>query len=536
MNLLWQKAQEFKKVHDFDNLSATCNQIIRLQPNFLTVWEFQAHNLAYNVSVEFDDYRYRYSWVKKGIDFLVKGNEYNRAEPRLLYYVGWFVGQKIGVADEHVQFRRMFRTDEEFHERMAEHVEGMNLPLVNGPDGFPDNWLVARLWYEKANSTVDDLGKQIKKTSPLVFFQQAAKSRINFADAIGSEGVFGEAARTAWQQAGDDWQEFGNRPIPSSWGVPVVLYEAESLSTQIRQLRSELEELAQLRERLEAERREALSDVERRAWESAEVERTKWGTSEWRRWEQAREKMTVTDLDVANAAAADDLTPARSLAKRISSLEEQLSRCDRYRSIVNYVYWRERCRVEQTELATEAREYLFDAEDARKKTDLDRARKSYEEAWSRWAQVFEKYPGVKVDISARDLEEGLKGYEWTLLQLGESGLPTDFPLKWVLDPNVPTTGPYSDASSDQIRQAEEEAKAKEAKAEDAKEEDGKPEENQKEENKSDEPANETPQAAPIEPAKGNEPAPAGEPAGETPGEPKPTPADQPPAPKPQGDG
>lgn len=49
-NLLWSKANEYKKTEDWDALSATLNQITKLQPNFISVWEFQAHNLSYNVS------------------------------------------------------------------------------------------------------------------------------------------------------------------------------------------------------------------------------------------------------------------------------------------------------------------------------------------------------------------------------------------------------------------------------------------------------------------------------------------------------
>ena len=52
--VLWEKATEYKKTEDWDNLTATLNQITKLQPNFLSVWKFQAHNLSYNISSEFD--------------------------------------------------------------------------------------------------------------------------------------------------------------------------------------------------------------------------------------------------------------------------------------------------------------------------------------------------------------------------------------------------------------------------------------------------------------------------------------------------
>src|SRR5262245_40006492 len=58
--ILWNKSIDYKRKKDWDKLSATLNQITKLQPNYTAVWENQAHNLSYNVSAEFDDYRYRY--------------------------------------------------------------------------------------------------------------------------------------------------------------------------------------------------------------------------------------------------------------------------------------------------------------------------------------------------------------------------------------------------------------------------------------------------------------------------------------------
>ena len=108
-NILWEKANDYKLREDWDNLAATLKQITKLQPNFLSVWEFQAHNLSYNISVEFDDYRQRYHWVKKGIGFLMEGTHYNRDNPIMYHQIGWFMGQKLGRSDERKQFRRMFR-------------------------------------------------------------------------------------------------------------------------------------------------------------------------------------------------------------------------------------------------------------------------------------------------------------------------------------------------------------------------------------------------------------------------------------------
>ena len=46
-NLLWERANEYKKKEQWDNLRATLNQIAKLQPNFISVWQHQAWNLSY---------------------------------------------------------------------------------------------------------------------------------------------------------------------------------------------------------------------------------------------------------------------------------------------------------------------------------------------------------------------------------------------------------------------------------------------------------------------------------------------------------
>ena len=44
------------------------------------------------MSVEFDDYRQRYHWVRKGIEFLIMGTQYNKREAKIPWNVGWFTG------------------------------------------------------------------------------------------------------------------------------------------------------------------------------------------------------------------------------------------------------------------------------------------------------------------------------------------------------------------------------------------------------------------------------------------------------------
>ena len=103
-SLLWKKSHDYRVLHEWDRLKATLNNIALLQPHFDKVWEFQAHNLAYNVSTEFDDYRQRYEMVREGTEFLTKGVNQNRKAPRLVWYTGWFYGQKMGMSERKSSF------------------------------------------------------------------------------------------------------------------------------------------------------------------------------------------------------------------------------------------------------------------------------------------------------------------------------------------------------------------------------------------------------------------------------------------------
>src|ERR1700676_1430512 len=96
VQILWQKANDCKMLEDWSGFGAALTQIAYLQPHFFMVWDFQAHNLSYNTSVEFDDYHDRYYWVIQGIKFLKQGQIQNKNEPRLTARIGWFLGHKIG--------------------------------------------------------------------------------------------------------------------------------------------------------------------------------------------------------------------------------------------------------------------------------------------------------------------------------------------------------------------------------------------------------------------------------------------------------
>ena len=417
-NVLWEKSREYKKKEDWDSLSATLNQITKLQPNFITVWEHQAHNLSYNISVEFDDYRLRYHWVKKGISFLVKGVHYNRDNPRLLHYTGWITGQKMGRADEHVQFRELFREDKDFHDEMRYEV---SVDEAAGYDGRPDSWLLSRQWYLRAEESPVPL----KGKSPLVFYADSAMSLINYASTIEEEGILGQVAQRAWGKAGVWWEKYGQRPIPTSWGHNILLGDYDIANDEVEGLREELEEQAPgLMDLIREEKVAKLSDEERAALDIPDEELTE---DNYQLSYDARMKVAVSYEEVAERAPGENRDKATALAAKLRDAELMFSRISHYRGIINYEYWEIRCAAEQTKTAVDARECIYKAKQYQDEARLEDAREMYESAWKLWRKIFDDFPRLIDDVAADDLIKSIQTYDRLLQQLDEE-FPADFPL------------------------------------------------------------------------------------------------------------
>jgi len=168
--LLWHESMEKQKRHNWNDVVAIANQIIFLEPHFIPVWDFLGWTLAYNASAEFDDYRERYRWVIRGIDFLITGVEKNRRAPKLYKNAGWTISQKIGIADEVEQYRRLLRDDEAFGQR-----HGYPLPSDR------DNWMMGRDWYHAGERLVLE-GVSLGNESDFIFFANSRLNLFNYAN------------------------------------------------------------------------------------------------------------------------------------------------------------------------------------------------------------------------------------------------------------------------------------------------------------------------------------------------------------------
>jgi hypothetical protein len=423
VNALWEKANYYKKVEDWDNLSATLSQLAHLQPNVVTFWKFQAWNLTYNVSVEFDDYHDRYAKVIEGINFLMRGERYNVGNAQLLWDLGWFIGQKIGRADEKEQYRRLFKTDEDFRAEVSKPLGEIS------PDNW-DNWLVGKEWYQKGVDWVNRDPKRLGRKSPRIFHEGPAKSQINYAEAIEEEGYF-DKARRAWLKAGEEWRQFGQVPIEHSTGVKLKLGDKERLEKLVADLRAELDGMMPgVRAKLAEEKRAALSPEERKILETPPAQLT---PEQGSKLYEVQAKIEVTDRDVADRIAReqpDNANKALRLATELQREDQLLTFTINYRRDSNFDFWENTCNFEPTANAIGARKDMYNAHKAFLAADIATAKKLYKEGFEKWKLVIDEFPMIVADDSTTgdDLVDYIKKYRDALAQGSEETIPDDFPL------------------------------------------------------------------------------------------------------------
>lgn len=420
--LLWSKANEYKVNHEWDRLKATLNNIALLQPHYEKVWEFQAHNLSYNVSAEFDDYRQRYSMVREGIEYLTRGVEQNRKASRLVWYTGWFYGQKIGMSDEKRQFRKLFSDDKPQHEELRESNIAVDSPDARGPDGKPDNWLVGRQWLLYGYNLVDS-GVKIRNQTPINFYQTGPKWRIKHAEAIESEGVLDDRAKSAWQQGADDWQSFGQRSVPTTSPFTIKLGSILELDQQRQALTKQLMDLAGETYRAEEKLlRDGLNDQEREALAVPPEERNQ---EQGMLAMQLEVRLKPMWSRVARKAPENVRLRAIQLAAELADVEARYQKTDSYRGQVNYEYWQTLCTAEQEDRTVEARRLLFDAEKANADADIDQAIQKYEQAFAMWAEIIDDFPVLLQDELSDDLMRSINRYK---VAIDREDFDDDFPL------------------------------------------------------------------------------------------------------------
>lgn len=97
VDFLWMRVSKLQKEGKYFEIVQLSDWITKLEPRLPAIWSFHAWNMAYNISVLFDNPESRWRWVEHGIRLLRnQGLKYNPESCKLYYELSWTFKHKIG--------------------------------------------------------------------------------------------------------------------------------------------------------------------------------------------------------------------------------------------------------------------------------------------------------------------------------------------------------------------------------------------------------------------------------------------------------
>ncbi len=147
VDVLWIRADKLKEEGQFFDAKQLAEWITIMQPRFASVWDFQAWNMAYNISVAMpaSQCQERWHWVKAGYELLRdRGIPLNPDSIELYRSLAWIFQHKIGgITDDcHKYYRleiaRQFRfllgenPSHEYFKRLSDAPEKVDVLLNDG--------------------------------------------------------------------------------------------------------------------------------------------------------------------------------------------------------------------------------------------------------------------------------------------------------------------------------------------------------------------------------------------------------------------
>ena len=431
ITMLYHNLQEQQKKKQWDAQRATLEELAKLQPHFTGVWRHQAWNLSYNISAEWDDYKQRYRCVKEGIQFLHEGTTKNRREARMIWDMGWFTSQKIGRADEHREFRRLFadRTDDLF-DFLDARIPDEKAKLVHR--GRRDNWLMGKAWYVAGADMIDRGDADLIGMGDFQYFSSAPMAQHNYAEAIEVDGTFGEPAKAAWGDGSREWLEYGNRELVYEDGLNVKMNDYEPLLEKFNERVAALDALKPgLRKEMEEEKVAKLKPETQEALKLPEEQRT-----EEQRMAAygAISDIYVDYADIPPRLPADKQAEGKKIGEEIAALRRKLNGIEYFRGVINFEYWRERGRMEVRDDTIEARRLGYLADQAVEQGNLEQAKEYYAGSLAQWKAAFAAHPKMADDGTVGDdVAQMIRRYRSGVLDKLNEELPEDPLYKHLLD-------------------------------------------------------------------------------------------------------
>lgn len=435
-------ARETEKPADWSALAVGLDGVLQVFPEEVLHWERLNWCLGYRAADSFKDTHDRYWWMRQGLLTLLASAQKNPTSGQLLFDIGWTVSQRIGRGEDAKQLRQLFADDTEL---LSLLLAGVRREDVLGPSDKPDNWLVAKQWFRRAEPLLErEHAIEQARKSPAIFYSSAPMCQIQYAMNVEKEGSFGETALRAWTTAEDEWREYGNKDIPTSFKdqitqKPVVirLNDKEMHQQAAEEIAARLDAIQPgIRAEMLAEKRAALLPAQRDALNKAPEDRK---GKEVQLADQAEESLKLTLLSVASRVVGPKRHQAKKLAEEADAREQMALCISRYRLIVNFDCWKARCHAEQLPSTLLARRLLFAANEELRKGRLNSnsddepgAKQLFEQGFLAWKESFAACPGIQDDEElGKELVGEIMLYRQKVLEDGP--LPEDFAIKELVD-------------------------------------------------------------------------------------------------------
>jgi len=104
-DVLWIRVSRLQDEGKYFELVQLADLITKLEPRFPEVWDYHAWNMAYNVSVYFDDPEERWRWVQNGANLIKdEGLKYNPTNAKLHDRLSWIYQHKIGMNSDNAHY------------------------------------------------------------------------------------------------------------------------------------------------------------------------------------------------------------------------------------------------------------------------------------------------------------------------------------------------------------------------------------------------------------------------------------------------
>ena len=167
--------------------------------------------------MEYDDYKLRFYYKRKGILTLLEGLKKNPTSPRLCDSLGFYLSS-LGLTDEKKRFRELYAADKSFQNQLKKQLGDK---LATPDSEWHDNFVIARLFYQKAIELIEEqqmwgelchspghfVPKPKQRWKKEIHLTAPVRCRLSYASALQDEGKFDQSAKV-WKLAGAELARF----------------------------------------------------------------------------------------------------------------------------------------------------------------------------------------------------------------------------------------------------------------------------------------------------------------------------------------